>query len=571
MLSDTPLAEGAFVAVDIETTGCTPGRNGIIELGAVRIEDGRIVGTFSELVNPGECIPYSVQMLTRITEAMVADAPPIAEVFTRFREFAHGAVLVAHNYRFDLGFLDWLSESTSGEPFPRPVLDTLAIARRLHPQLGKYNLGLLAGMYGVPTRPNHRADTDARATAEVFIQMCELLAAEGLRTAGDLARYCGMAGQQDLARKLVMTTGLPDQAGVYLLRDARGAVIYVGRAKNLRLRLRSYFYVNYEASGPRLGEETTSVRHISCPSNLDAVLLQSRLVGRYHPRHNVTGERGEFAALLHVDTSSSFPALKVTGRPGKRGITVGPFVSRWAVESLAEQLREVYGLRRCVGRITKRTGEVACAFRDTGECPSPCVGGIDPDEYKHRLTAALSVFDGSAEGLRTELEARHEAAARVHDHDTAIRYRDALRALDRALSGLRVVRSSTSRFGTVIVEVGDGRLSLHMMRYGYLVRTLRVAREGFSAAECEGRIRRAVHRAYFSGPYVDDPFEFSSQQLKDVFLVSSYRHQHSPVELDVRDTEDETVTLLMSAVRRSLRVPRKRHAAPSVAGGSRRP
>jgi DNA polymerase-3 subunit epsilon len=451
------------------------------------------------------------------------------------------------------------------------VLDTLALARRLHPKLGKYNLGLLAGMYGVETRPNHRADTDARATAEVFVQMCQLLATEGMRTAGDLARYCDMEGQQALARKLVLTTRLPDRAGVYLLRNSKRRVIYVGRAKNLRLRLRSYFYVNYEASGPRLGEETTSVQHISCSSDLDAVLLQSRLVGRYRPKYNVTGQRGDFAALLYADTTSRFPALKVTDRPGKRGTTVGPFVSRWAVEALAVQLREVYGLRRCVGRITQRTRDAECAFRDGGGCPSPCVGGIETEEYTRRLGDALAVFDRSSDELRAELGTRHDAAARAHDHEGAIRFRDALKALDRALSGLEVVHSSTSRFGTVILEPGDGVLTVHLVRYGYLAKTLRLTKECFSPSECESRVRRAVHRAYFSGPYVDDPLEFSPQQLKDVFLISSYRHQHSPIEMDLRADEDATVAALMSAVRRHLRVPRKRHAAPSAAGGSRRP
>jgi DNA polymerase-3 subunit epsilon len=571
MLSETNLLDGAFVAVDIETTGCTPGRSGIIEIGAARIEADRIVRTFSELARPGEPIPYAVQLLTGISDPMVARAPDIAQVFDRFRAFADGAVLVAHNYRFDLGFLDHLAETSLGKPFPRPVLDTLAIARKLRPDLGKYNLAKLAETYGVPTLPNHRADADARATAEIFLEMRDALVAEGLETAGDVARFCGMGGQQALARKLVLTTELPDCPGIYVLRNTRGRVVYVGRARNLKLRLRSYFYVNYEASGPRLGEETASMQFIPCPSELDSVLLQSRLVHRYHPKHNVSGQRGDFLGLVHIDTGSRFPAVRVTSRLHKTGFTVGPFVSRWALEALVEQLREVYGLRRCAARLTKRACEASCEFRDRGECPSPCVGKIDPGEYQVRVAEAMSVFDTSADGLRAELLQRQEKAANQHDRDGAIRYRDAARALERALSGLQVVREAAGRFGCVIAEPSEEYLALHFVRYGYLVKTLRVRREDAAADDWAARLRRSVHTAYFAGPYADNPLEFTPQQLNDVFLISAYRHQHSPVELVIPSDENAAVAALNGLLRRHLRVPRKRHAATSAAAGSQRP
>lgn len=571
MLSDTRLEDGVFVAVDIETTGCTHGRSGIIEIGAARIDAGRIVGTFSELVRPGEQIPYAVQLLTGITNAMVAHGPDVHEVFERFRTFAEGAVLVAHNYRFDLGFLDHLSETILGEPFPRPVLDTLAMARRLMPDLGKYNLTRLSEMYEVDTLPNHRADADARATAEIFLEMRQALEAEGLATAGDVARFCGMGGQQALAGKLTLTTDLPDCPGLYVLRDSRKRVVYVGRAKNLRLRMRSYFYVNHEANGPRLGDEIVSVQYVPCPSELDAVLLQSRLVHRYHPKHNVAGQRGDFSGLLHVDTSSKFPAVRVTSRLRRSGFTIGPFVSRRALESLVEELREVYGLRRCSARMTKKAGEAACSFREGGECPSPCVGRIDPDAYQARLAEALAVFDTSADALRTELVRRQEKAAKRRDHDGAVRYRDAVKALDRALSGLKVVCDATNVFGAVIVDPSDDYLALHFTRHGYLARTYRIRREDVTAHDFDVRLRRAVRSAYFAGPYPDNPLEFTPQQLNDVFLISAYRHQHSPLEIVVGTDEDKTVLALMATARRHLRVPRKRHAAPSAAAGSRRP
>lgn len=563
MLSDTPLNDGTFVAVDIEATGSMPGRNCIIELGAARIERGEIVSTFSELVQPTESIPYSVQLLTSITDRMVADAPPIEEVFRRFEQFAEGAVLIAHNYRFDLGFLDFHAEMETGRPFPRPVLDTLALAKKLHPELGRYNLALLSQTYEVPTPPTHRADADARATAEVFLRMVPQLIDTGVATAGAAARFSHMGGQQSLAHKLVMTTGLPDCPGVYLLRDERGRVIYVGRAKNLRVRLRSYFYVNSDATGPRLGDETVSVQYIMCYSTLDAILLQSRLIDRYRPRHNVTNQRGDFASLIHIDTTSRFPSIRVSSKTHKTGTDVGPFVNRWAVESVVEQMREVYGLRRCAARITKRAGEVACAHR-AEDCPSPCVGGIDPDAYQERVGEALASFDECAADLRREVSRRHDEAIAESRHDDAIRYRDSLKALDRAVSGLATVREASSRFGSVIVESEEGRLTLHLIRYGYLVKTLRYTREMCETPSCERSLRRAIHRAFFCGPYEDNPMEFSPQQLKDVFLIANHRLQAAPREVDVTEDEEATVATLLSVLRRQMRVTRRRHVLSSA-------
>jgi DNA polymerase-3 subunit epsilon len=563
MLSDTSLSEGTFVAVDIETTGCLPGQNGIIELGAARIEAGRIVATFSELVRPGEPIPYSIQALTGISDGMVENAPSIEDVFQRFRDFSSDAVLVAHNYRFDLGFLDHYAELTTGESFPRPVLDTLALAKRLRPELGKYNLGVLAAEFGASTPPTHRADADAYATAEVFLAMVPELAVEGVTNTGEAARFCRMGGQQSLARKLVLTTGLPDVPGVYLLRDDDGRVVYTGRAKNLRARLRSYFYVNSDANGPRLGEETVSIQYIPCHSPLDAVLLQSRLINRYHPKYNVPAQRGDFASLIHIDTAARFPALKVTDGVRATGRSLGPFVNRWAVEALVEQLREVYGLRRCAARITKRAGEVACDFRESGECPGPCVGRIDPDEYQARVAEALAVFDESAEGLRRELEQRHERALHDGDHEGAIRTRDALKALERSMSGLRLVREATSRPGLIILEPQDGTVALHLVRFGYLARTLRLKRSDWGTPRFEDAVRRGIHRAYYSGPYVDNPVEYTPQQLKDVFLIENYRSQSSPPEILVGEDEEATAAAVMTWLRRHLRITRRRHVLTS--------
>ncbi|MHB1477783.1 MAG: exonuclease domain-containing protein, partial [Coriobacteriia bacterium] len=242
MLAPTLLAEGSFVTVDIETTGCRPGTSSIIELGAARIEGGAVVDTFTMLVHPTEPIPAAIERLTGISEAMVAQAPSTEEAVRAFAAFARGAVLVAHNHRFDLGFLDYECELVCGSPFPRPILDTLCLARALHPEIERNNLRDLAAFYGVPTVPNHRALPDAVATAEILIAMIPELAERGITTAGETARLCGIADAGSLSEKLTLATNIPDEPGVYLFRNGCDAIVYVGRARNLRTKVRSHFY-----------------------------------------------------------------------------------------------------------------------------------------------------------------------------------------------------------------------------------------------------------------------------------------------------------------------------------------
>jgi DNA polymerase III epsilon subunit family exonuclease len=186
-----------FVIVDVETTGWSPQEAGITEIGAVRMSGGQIRAEFSTLVNPGQAIPPDIVALTGISDAMVAPAPPAAEALASFLDFAQGAVLTAHNAPFDVSFL-----AAAGAGLPGPagpvldthvldthVLDTVALARRLLATGGlaaddvpNCKLSTLAGYFGAPPGPQHRALADARATATVLAGLLRMFSARRVRT-----------------------------------------------------------------------------------------------------------------------------------------------------------------------------------------------------------------------------------------------------------------------------------------------------------------------------------------------------------------------------------------------------
>ena len=183
-----PLDAIDFVVVDVETTGWTPGKAQITEIGAVRVSGGKLTGQFTSLVNPGGPIPGRVTELTGITDEMVAAAPPLDRVLPAFLAFASGGVLTAHNAPFDIGFLTAACRAC-GLPWPRPpVVDTVDLARRVlgADEVPNCKLATLAEYFGARTTPSHRALADAMATADVLTALLPRLDAAGISTLGEI-------------------------------------------------------------------------------------------------------------------------------------------------------------------------------------------------------------------------------------------------------------------------------------------------------------------------------------------------------------------------------------------------
>ncbi|MDO8964075.1 MAG: exonuclease domain-containing protein [Coriobacteriia bacterium] len=555
MLSGKLLADCEFVAVDLETTGCKPGRNSIIEVGAVRFRADCTISSFERLVRPTESIPRAVEDLTGITSGMVAHAPLVHEVLEEFRAYAHGAVLVAHNYRFDLSFLDYEAEELWGSPFQRPTIDTLSLARRLRPDLRRYSLGSLATELGTPTVPDHRAGNDARATAEILQTLIPDLLAIGITTVGDLASFCGLGRQGELAEHLRLTKGIPDEPGVYLFRDASGSVVFVGRAKSLRLRTRAYFYPG--GGEDELACSVASITAVQMASPLDAALLERRLVDRHQPMYNPAAHRSRDVYLIRIDTASAYPGLRVVPAPRLRGRLIGPFTSRWAAQTLADRLTEIFGLRRCARRLDARLAATPCAYRDAGSCPAPCVTRPDTRDYGIRLAAALAVFDDDST-FRERLVRLQQDAAHDGRYEDAIRFRDAGRALDRALSVMRTVAGASAR-DLIMVEEHEEDVIVHLIRSGMRAAVLRGSRSGI-----EAKIAPAIERVYFNGAERPDPLRMAPERLGELLTVAQFEDADGHLEIAVSDLAGT-----VSAVRRSLgldrRTPRRRHEAASGA------
>ncbi len=282
-----PLESASFVVVDLETTGLRPGAAGICEIGAVRVEALELGATFETFVNPRRPLPAPIAALTGIEPAQLRGAPPAELAVRRFLDFAGDAVLVAHNARFDVGFLDVEVERLTGRRLACPVVDTVWLARRLLAgRLKRVGLSSLAYFFGTSVQPSHRALPDAQATAEILVALIGLAQERGAETVADLVELSAPRARR-LAGKRRLIAGAPAGPGVYLFRDRNDQVLYVGRARSLRQRLGSYFRT--ERQRPAVEAALGALDRVEwrvLGSELEAALEELRLLRELRPPAN---------------------------------------------------------------------------------------------------------------------------------------------------------------------------------------------------------------------------------------------------------------------------------------------
>jgi DNA polymerase-3 subunit epsilon len=423
-----PLAGVAFVVVDLETTGGSPAGSGVTEIGAVRVEGGRLTERFVTLVNPGGPIPPFVTRLTGITDAMVAEAPSLAEALPRFVEFAGDAVLVAHNAAFDVGHLNAAQQWLAGRPLGSPALCTLRLARRLLPALRRRSLDSVAGALGIDCNGRHRALPDARIAAEILCVFLERVRERGIERVDQLLDFQRSAVD---GRPFVVHVPrarldeAPATPGVYHLLDAGRRLLYVGKALRLRDRLASYF-TNARGHSPRvldLIRHTYDFRVIETGSELAASLLEARHIMELKPPYNRQRKHLPRVGFLKLGVRAPYPRLAVTERlVPDRAVYVGPFRNREAAERAQAVLGRLFGLRTCAGRLAPSPEVTPCLSGQVGACTAPCAASVDETAYRAQVDGFLAFLDGAdaapAEALaarrdRLAGELRFEAAARV--------------------------------------------------------------------------------------------------------------------------------------------------------------
>jgi DNA polymerase III epsilon subunit family exonuclease len=396
--ADPLLEEAELVVFDLETTGLSATRNRICELGAVRVRALELADSFESLVNPGVALPEPIARLTGLREQELRRAPAVSTVVRRFLAFAGDDLLVAHNARFDQRFLE---QQLHGRRLAEPPLCTAALARRLlEGRVRRVGLASLANFFGVATRPCHRALPDAEATAEVLVRLIGLAQELGATRLSHL-RALAAPRKRRVYGKRSLAHGAPTRPGVYLFRDRHDQVLYVGRARDLRARLRSYF--RSERQRPSVEAALTALHRIEwrvLGSELEAAVEELRLIRELQPPANSRSRRRDHGVYLRrrgdeVVVSKQPSKLGPIG--SKRAASLAARALAWSSPEELDGLLEGAPLPRLRERLARLADELryeeAARLRDRLEALEQVVGRLRRLDELRGLEACLLAPD----------------------------------------------------------------------------------------------------------------------------------------------------------------------------------
>ncbi|WOP17616.1 DEDD exonuclease domain-containing protein [Raineyella sp. LH-20] len=544
-----PLAAVDFCVVDLETTGT--GRDAAItEIGASHVRAGEVVGEFQTLVDPECPVPAEISALTGITPRLLRGAPTLPMVLPAFLEFSRGCVMVAHNARFDMGFLRRGCDALGYPWQPRQVLDTLALARQIIPrtEVRNYALGTLAAHVRADTTPTHRALEDVRATVDLLHYLIARVGNRGVSTLEDLVammRPVSPARRQ----RAPWAKDLPHAPGVYWFYrgdrrtprttdpatdpaapalvpatppdrslgpaacerpdDGPREILYVGTSVDIRRRVQGYFTASERrARMEDMIRQAEGVDCVECRTPLEARVREVRLITAHQPRYNRRSKRAAHPVWI-VLTDEAYPRLSVVRDPGDK-VRFGPFPGREAAQPVVEALQEAFPVRRCTTRLSVRRPTAACALAEMGRCPAPCDHRISREDYALVVGDVVTAMAGDVAAVvrahadrigplsdQQRYEEADEVRARLQDYlDTSRRHHRIASLVD--CPQLVAARRTTDTFAPA-GAAGRPGWEIHVIRHGRLAgaaRTrpgesaVRVAEEAVLLAESVPAARR---------------------------------------------------------------------------------
>ena len=554
------LSDVEFVVIDTETTGLRPGPDRVIEVACVRVRGGEAIDSFQTLINPIRRIPPFIAQFTGITQEMVNDAPTAKDILPDVMQFIDGSIVVGHNVGFDIGFLSYEAQLI-GRAFPPDGLDTIPLARRFCPGLKRFKLDMVASHLNIPTVNRHRALGDATVTAAVFLRILELARQQNISTLGQLRRRLQMpvAWSGDITQTLSAENGGNGRAdgklassahpmtrptgsiflnpalkrnfstkpGVYLMKDENDQVIYVGKAKNLKNRLASYYShpLGYTRKMDGLLQSVKDIKTIELGSELEALLRESEMIKALQPVYNVQLRNYELYPFIKIDVQHPFPRVyssKEVAADGARYF--GPFRSRRVVDMTIELVQKVFPVRTCIRSLPPQAKvSDPCLRLHLDRCPGPCRGGVDSDEYHKVIEQVCAFLGGEREDLLERLRRQMHDAAHNLNFERAAWFRDAIRSADEVLIGQRLITGAVEANNLFIIypSATEGHNELFLIRHGRLVQQRPVPHE-------PAAMKQAVYEFLdVAATLGDAPSIVGKAEVDQINIISRWIHHHS--------------------------------------------
>jgi DNA polymerase III subunit epsilon len=571
-----------FVALDVETTGLKPSRQRVIEVALVRFRHGQVERSYETLLNPGRSIPEFITRLTTIRNEDVADAPAFGDVADEILEFLGDSLIIGHNVAFDIGFMNAELGRVDREEIVNERLDTMGMAVRFLRSLRKPSLDRVADAVGLAPRKVHRAGGDARLTGEVAFRLVREAMRQGVTSLDQMKASSQVRSprvRDDVGRTRSvwdrsLAHAMPKKTGVYLMKNVQGEIVYVGKAKNLRDRVSSYYSqpIGYTRKMDGLIEAVKEIDHVVVGSELEALLLESQLIRRYQPRYNTALKRTEHYPYIKVDVTNPWPrVLMAKGIKDDGARYYGPYRSSSSARKTVDVINQVLPLRTCTRSFKDaRSYGKPCIALDLGQCLGPCMGRADHDEYRSSVDAVVDFLDGRDEALNERLLEELQGAALRLDFEKAARLRKDIRSVQSIVEEQARLRDAEELHNLLLVlpSVDEGAREVLVVVRGRLWAQLRVERipeleardasiaDGEDGVITEGpselhipravgvddlakRLEGSLERAMASRPVMRDHASIDESSILNRFLFRSAGH---PALIPIDRTDDGVLT-----------------------------
>ena len=465
-ITSIPFEEAEFCVFDFETTGTSARTDKVIEIGMARIRKGKIADTFSTFINPGRPVPYYITNITGIKTEDVQDAPYFDEVYSKIKEFIGDSVLVAHNLGFDISFLRNECFAAELEMVPNAAICTLKLARKVFPALPSKSLGNIVKHLKIRHRGVHRGLGDATATGKVLLKMFTTLREDhNIDTIEELISFQSSPSlpptfnikKRKLAEDLVKVPPLP---GVYFFKNVKGEIIYIGKAKSLKDRVRNHFMSNALRKSKKIVQAASSLEFKTTNSELTALLAEAELIKLHQPRFNTMLKNFPRSYFVKLG-SEDFSTAEIASTFEFDGDDYyGPYPNRNSVTETKEIIDKAFQLRECDTKEFKKGRK--CYLMDIERCIGPCIEDNVKESYSEELKRVHEFLSGQNQSAVDRLLNKMKELSEKQKFEEAAQIRDVVQRILNQLQRSSILSEPLNK-ANVLIEIASSPKNEYVM------------------------------------------------------------------------------------------------------------
>ncbi len=519
-----------FLVVDVETNGSNPQKDRIIDIGCTIINNGQVISEFTSLINPHQFIPKYIEKMTGITNELAFSAPGCEAVFKHFANLINGenTIFVAHNASFDWSFINATYQRLDWQIPKIPRLCTLKLARRLFPNSIKKGLDNLAKIFKVYIHNRHRALGDSNATAQILIELLDKAEFEHeIHTIDELIQFQNSRIRNYQLNKTAIKKfdkiikTAPEEPGIYYFKDEKDDIIYIGKSKSLKERIKSYFTSNAQTSRKiiKLIKRIEKIEWECTDTELSALLLESKEIKKYKPEFNSMELKYRKLPFIRLTTNEEFPILEVVySIENSSAEYYGPFRNKFLANEILEICRKKFKLRKCDKMPQPSLLNTPCIYNQIDKCIAPCALIVNKDDYEQELNRLRRFLSDNDNSLASLFEMQMNYLSENLMYESASILRDKLIDCQKIFNNHNDFPAPINEKNFILILPASKRaktLEIFLIRSGKLIKQLVIGRKAPTK-----KLRELIHEIYFNG--FTPPLFYSIEDTDDLRIINSW-------------------------------------------------